>query len=184
MNTTIRIALASMVVFVAVAAAPAPGRCEEPAAEPAAAEPAKAAPAEEPREKHPVLMYIPNRLFDILDLVRLRVRVGPGFTVQARVTEAVDVVLGAHATVFAGVPGPRGRPRVNLPLGIETFAGAELSAAGEKSEEGWSKPYYGPLEVGAGFQAAIIGIDVGIDPLEVLDLVAGIVFLDLTDDDY
>lgn len=129
-------------------------------------------------------MYIPNRLFDVLDLVRLRVRVGPGFTVQARATEAVDVVLGAHATVFAGVPGPRGRPRVNLPIGIETFAGAELSVVGDKSEEGWSKPYYGPLEVGAGFQAAIIGLDLGIDPLEILDFAAGIVFLDLKGDDY
>lgn len=174
MITTVRTALASMVFFVALAAAPAPGRCEEPAA----------APAEEPREKHPVLMYIPNRLFDVLDLVRVRVRVGPGFTVQARVTEAVDMVLGAHATVFAGIPGPRGRPRVNLPVGVETFAGAELSVAGDKSEEGWSKPYYGPLEVGAGFQAAIIGLDVGIDPLEILDFAGGILFLDLKDDDY
>ena len=103
---------------------------------------------------------------------------------QARATEVIDVALGAHATVFVGIPGSRGRPRVNLPVGVETFAGAELSVAGDKSEEGWSKPYYGPLEVGAGFQAAIIGVDLGIDPLEILDLAGGILFLDLKGDDY
>jgi hypothetical protein len=129
-------------------------------------------------------MYIPNRIFDILDLARLRVRVGPGFTIQARVTEVADVALGAHAAVFAGVPGPRGRPRINLPVGLETFAGAEVSVAGDTTEAGWSKPYYGPLEVGAGFQAAIIGLDVGIDPLEILDFVGGIVFIDFKGDDY
>jgi hypothetical protein len=164
---------------------PGAGVCEEPSAT-TQAEPTQTPPAPEEAERtrHPVLMYIPNRIFDLLDLVRFRVRVGPGLTVQARATDAVDVVLGAHATIFAGVPGPRGRPRINLPVGVEAFAGAEVSVVGDKTETGWSKPYYGPLEVGAGFQAAILGLDVGVDPLEFLDLAAGILFLDLLDDDY
>ena len=178
MKTTVRTTLAALGMFAALTVMPAHGRCEEPAATPAPA-PAKVEP-----EKHPVLMYIPNRIFDVLDLARLRVRVGPGLTVQARVTEALDVALGAHAAVFAGVPGPRGRPRVNLPVGFETFAGAEVTAVGDTTEEGWSKPYYGPLECGAGFQAGIIGLDVGIDPLEIFDFAAGLIFLDPLGDDY
>jgi hypothetical protein len=190
MTTEVRRALAILGVLVAVAVLPAFALAEEPKTEAAPAEtgtaPAtpEATPVKPEREKHPVLMYIPNRLFDILDMARLRVRVGPGFTVQARATEFVDVALGAHATVFAGIPGPRGRPRVNLPVGLETFAGAEVSVVGETTEEGWSKPYYGTLEVGAGFQAAIIGLDVGIDPLEILDFAGGIFFIDLKGDDY
>ncbi len=183
-----RTALVAMAAVAVLAGVPAPGRCEDPATAPASAkgeEPGTTpAPAKVEPEKHPVLMYLPNRIFDILDLARARVRVGPGFTVQARATQVLDVVLGAHATVFAGLPGPRGRPRVNLPIGLETFAGAELSVVGDTTDDGWSKPYYGPLEVGAGFQAAIIGVDVGIDPLEIFDFVAGILFFDPKGDDY
>jgi hypothetical protein len=181
-----RIPFAALGLAVALLAVPRSGACDAPTETPQT-EPAPApvpAPQEVERTRHPVLMYIPNRIFDALDLVRLRVRVGPGLTVQARATDALDVVLGAHATVFAGVPGPRGRPRINLPVGVETFAGAEVSVVGSKTEQGWSKPYYGHLEVGAGFQAAILGLDLGIDPLEILDFAAGILFLDLLDDDY
>jgi hypothetical protein len=141
-------------------------------------------PAPEPkRERHPVLMYIPNRIFDILDIVRLRVRVGPGLAVGARATEAVDLNLGAYTSIFAGLPGPRGRPRLNLPIGIENYAGAEVSVVGTK-DGGDSGPHYGALEVGAGFQAGIIGLDIGIDPGEILDLASGLVFVDLVGDDY
>jgi hypothetical protein len=130
-------------------------------------------PADEPeREKHPVLMYIPNRIFDILDIVRLRVRVGPGLAVGARATEAVDVNLGAYTSIFVGVPGPRGRPRINLPIGVET------------SDEKATMPHYGGLEVGAGFQAVILGLDLGIDPGEILDLATGLLFIDIMGDDF
>jgi hypothetical protein len=38
--------------------------------------------------------------------------------------------------------------------------------------------------VGAGFQAAIVGIDVRVDAVEILDLVLGLFFIDLTGDDF
>jgi hypothetical protein len=135
------------------------------------------------REKHPVLMYIPNRIFDILDILRLRVRVGPGLAIGARATEAVDANLGAYTSIFAGIPGPRGRPKINLPVGVENYAGVELSVVGTNDNKG-TAPHYGALEVGAGFQAALLGLDLGIDPLEILDLATGLVFLDLIGDDF
>src|SRR5262245_39031928 len=50
-------------------------------------------PAEEPEPEysfgHKLLWYIPNRISDVLDIVRARVRVGPGLEVGARVTELV-----------------------------------------------------------------------------------------------
>jgi hypothetical protein len=38
--------------------------------------------------------------------------------------------------------------------------------------------------VGTGFQAAIVGVDVGVDAVEILDLVLGFFFIDLTGDDF
>ncbi len=43
---------------------------------------------------------------------------------------------------------------------------------------------YGATEFGVSVQALIVGFDVGVDPLEILDLVTGFVFIDLTGDDF
>ena len=44
-------------------------------------------------------------------------------------------------------------------------------------------PGFGPTEVGAGVQAGLVGIDIGLEPRELLDFVAGLLFIDLRDDD-
>lgn len=151
-----------------------------PAADTKAAEPAK-----EPKGiGHRLLLWIPNRVFDVLDLVRFRVRVGPGVSVDARVTELVDVSLGAHATVFVGLHGPRNEPQVPWPVGFETLATAEVSVAQKGTDEGRFGPQYGPLETGAGFQAGIIGLDIGVEPYDALDLLAGIFLFDPKGDDF
>jgi hypothetical protein len=133
---------------------------------------------------HRVLFWIPNRAFDVLDLVRLRVRVGPGFTLGVRATELVDVNLGAHATLFAGVHGPRNTPQIPWPVGPETYAGIELSVADAGSDEDRFGPQYGPMEVGFGTHLALIGFDVGVEPYDALDLVLGILTFDPKGDDF
>ena len=138
---------------------------------------------ETPR-KHPILMYIPNRIFDVLDIVRARVRIGPGLSVGARVASIVTVFVGGHSTAYVGLPGPRGKPEVPLPFGLEDSSGPSLEPAKENNEETDRHPYYGPMEIGAEAQAAIVGINVGVEPLEALDLLAGILFIDLKGDDY
>ena len=150
--------------------------------------PTDAAPeASEPASSHGfghrLLLWIPNRVFDVLDVVRLRVRVGPGFSLSVRATEVADVVLGGHATVFVGLPGPRNSPRIALPFGLETYAGIEVSVVDAGSEEDRHGPQYGPLEIGAGAQLLLVGLDVGVEPFDALDLLAGIVFLDPKGDD-
>jgi hypothetical protein len=151
---------------------------EEPAAQPA--------PAEEKAPKsfgHRLLFWIPNRVFDVLDLVRLRVRVGPGVSVGVRATELVDVNVGAHATLFVGLHGPRSEPQIPWPVGLETFAAIEMSAADVATDESKHGPQYGPLETGLGFQAGIIGLDLGVEPYDALDLLAGIFLFDPKGDD-
>lgn len=151
----------------------------------AAPEAQQTAPAAEPKSVgHRLLLWLPNRVFDVLDLVRLRVRAGPGFTVGVRATELADINLGSHATIYAGLHGPRSRPQIPWPVGFETYAGVEVSVADLGSDEGRLAPQYGPLEVGLGFQLVILGIDLGIEPYDALDFVAGIFTLDPKGDDF
>jgi hypothetical protein len=130
-----------------------------------------------------VLFYIPNRVLDIVDIARARVRVGPGITLGVRATEAVDAYIGSYTSVYAGLPGPRMRKIPKLPAGLETSSGIELSAA-DATLDGGLGPDYSPTEFGVSVHAAIVGADVGLDPVEILDAVLGFLFIDIRDDDF
>ena len=129
-----------------------------------------------------VLLYIPNRVFDLFDVFRLRARVGPGVALGVRATSALDVYLGSYISIFAGLPGPRNSPTIPLPLGFESHNGAELSFIDATANVGMS-PDYSPTEFGLGLQVAIVGVDVGVDPLEILDFILGFFTLDIQGDD-
>ena len=131
---------------------------------------------------HKLLWYLPNRVFDILDIVRLRVRVGPGVAVGIRATKLAQVYVGSYASIYAGLPGPRLRPFPKLPAGIETNSGATVSVVDATVGAGLG-PDYSPTEFGFGGQVALIGLDFGIDPYEIVDFAAGLLALDLRDDD-
>ena len=152
---------------------------DEGEAEPAAETMEKAKPEKKRRGLvGTILLYIPNRIFDLTDIVRARVRVAPGLQVNARATQVAAVGLGSYAGVFGGIPGPRGERKIALPVGFESAAGAQVSVA-----KAGSGPYYGLLEVGAGFQAVILGLDIGVDPGEALDFVTSIFLWDFREDD-
>ena len=127
-----------------------------------------------------ILFYLPNRVFDLLDVARVRVRVGPGIAAGARATKPVSVFAGAYTSLFVGLRGPRGEPGLPLPIGMDSRVGAQISVADLSA----GAPYYGLLEVGAGFQAIIIGLDVGVCAWEVVDFAAGIIGLDPQGDDF
>jgi hypothetical protein len=132
---------------------------------------------------HRLVFYIPNRVFDVFDIVRARLRFGPGFAVGARATDIADVNVGFYTSFWIGLHGPRLKPSIPWPVGIESFAGAEVSVIEADVEPGGG-PGYGPFEFGAGVQVALLGIDIGVEPLEVLDLIVGLVTIDLVGDDY
>lgn len=131
---------------------------------------------------HKIVFYIPNRVFDLVDIVRVRARVGPGVAVGARATEAADVYLGSYTSVYAGLPGPRNGREIPLPAWVETKSGIEASVA-DPSLEGTFGPDYGPTEFGVSLHAILLGADVGIDPVEIADFIVGLVNLDLRKDD-
>ncbi len=127
-----------------------------------------------------ILFYIPDRVFDILDIVRLRIRVGPGISLGVRATKPLTAFIGPHMTVWAGLHGPRGRRWLPLPFGFEARSGAQLSVI-DLAKSGC---YYGPLEVGFEFQLFLLGPNVGVAPYEVIDFIAGIFMIDLQNDDF
>ena len=55
-----------------------------------------------------VLAYLPNRVFDLCDVVRLHVRIGTGWAAGARVTRYLPVFVGDYGALWLGLAGPRG----------------------------------------------------------------------------
>ena len=131
------------------------------------------------------VMYIPNRIFDALDIVRARVRVGPGISLSARLTKLLNATIGTHMTLYAGSPGPRNKPAINLPVGLDNYTGVEASVVNLSNDNNSPfSPSYGTGECGAGFQFLLFGVDIGVDPLEAGDFVLGFFTIDLKDDDF
>jgi len=129
-----------------------------------------------------VLLYLPNRIFDLLDIVRARVRVGPGLGVGIRMTEPLSIYAGAHATIYAGLPGPRQERTIPLPLGAEAVAGGRLSVLnGIYCSDTSSR--HSQTEVGLELQVLLVGVDISIDPVEFADFLTGFFLFELRDDD-
>jgi hypothetical protein len=132
-----------------------------------------------------VVKYLPNRALDVLDLVRLRVRMGPGNALELRAGDRLEYFRGSYRCGFIGLPGARRGPWPRLPLGLE---GRVTPPAIDESEEPprfWGDdPGYGRSETVLGFQAGLLGLELGVNPLQFLDLAFGIIFLDPADDDW
>ena len=150
------------------------------------AQEAEPAPQETPELKgvgQRLLFYLPNRVLDLLDVVRARVRIGPGLAVGVRATEWARVFIGGYTTVYVGLPGPRGRPELPRLLGREVETGARLLITGDTTQ-GENSPGYAPDEFGAGAQLGIVGADAGVSPVELLDLLGGFFLIDIRGDDF
>jgi hypothetical protein len=128
------------------------------------------------------LAYLPNRVFDLCDVVRLRARFGEGFAAGARVTRYVPVFAGSYEAVWVGLPGPRGRSALPLPMGWEGKTGVDAGPLAISSSS--QAPSYGIGEIGAGVQVYMIGAEAGIDVYEIADFFAGFALVDFADDDF
>jgi len=120
-----------------------------------------------------VLLYLPNRLFDLTDVVRARLELGPGWAIGARATSFVPLFVGGYDATWFGMHGPRGYPSVPLPFGLDSGGGFGVGGGD-----------YGAAEFGATVHLWMIGIDVGFDPRELVDFAAGFANVDLVGDDY
>lgn len=132
---------------------------------------------------HRIVFYLPNRVFDVMDIVRARARLGSGFGLSARATSPASVFVGSYQSLYVGLPGPRGRSEIPWPFGVDNYEGIKLSVA-DRSTSDDSSPRYSRTEIGAGAHVLLPGVDIGIDPIEVLDFATGFLLIDLRKDDY
>lgn len=129
-----------------------------------------------------IVLYVPDRVLDLLDIFRLRLRIGPGLAAGIRATEAAQLYAGSYFSLYAGLPGPRLRPLPKLPLGLESHSGVDISVL-EASVGGGIGPDYSSTECGASLHALLLGADAGFDPIEAIDFAAGLIFIDIREDD-
>ena len=81
-------------LVLALSAWPFRAAAEEPAAELALNQ----------RAGHAIAAWIPNRILDVFDIVRLRVRLGPGGALGMRFTRPLSGSVGAWNITSARVP--------------------------------------------------------------------------------
>ena len=131
---------------------------------------------------HKILLYFPNRVFDLLDIFRLKARIGPGFDVGIQITEPIRLYAGGHAAIYAGLPGPRQKRILPIPIGAESKSGGALSVLDGivKNNTGSDRSY---SEIAAELQLILVGLEIGIDPLEIADFFAGLITFEVVEDD-
>ena len=129
------------------------------------------------------IVYLPNRILDLFDIVRFRLRVGPGIGLGLRATEWADAYVGMYMAGYVGLPGPRNRKLLKMPFGIESKTGVEVSKADLSTGLFFFDPDYGEYEFGFDAQVLLVGGAVGVDPSEFFDFVGGIVLVDPKGDD-
>lgn len=123
-----------------------------------------------------ILLYIPNRLIDIWDIFKIDVGVGPSLGANIRVTKYAQAGLRimAPASIRAGNLGRRS------PILLETSNEFGVSPLYVNSRD---RIICGS-EIGVGVDPLIAGIYVGVCPTEIVDFLGGLIFLDLSNDDF
>ena len=131
---------------------------------------------------HKVLFYVPNRFLDVVDLLRARLRGGPGLAFGLRATDYASIFAGSYNTYYLGLPGPRYPHRWRSPIGKEKYRGISVGKVDATDENPW-EPDYTPTEFDLSLQLLILGVDLGTDPVEWWDLLAGVLTFDPRGDD-
>ena len=156
------------------------------ASAPASAATTNSAAAVAPRPAHglghKLLFYLPNRCLDLVDMFRCRVRVGPGLAADARMTIYAANFIGNYNTIYVGLPGPRRAPVLPRLAGREAWKGLMVMGVNATDDEPHA-PHYSDSEMTLGAQALVVGLDMGLDPIELGDFLAGLLMFDIMGDD-
>ncbi len=153
----------------------------EPPVEPPPSEPCAVAPARA-GAGHVLLWYLPNRVLDLLDCVRLRLRAGPGLALEARATCYAANFAGTYDAWYAGLPGPRGAPGWPRLAGRESLRGLIVMGV-DATDDSPHPPRVSDTELTVSAQCLAAGAAVGFDPRELGDFLAGWLTLDFRGDD-
>jgi len=131
---------------------------------------------------HKLLFYLPNRCLDLVDILRFRMRVGPGLAADARMTIYAANFIGHYDSFYVGLPGPRRAPVLPRLAGRESLKGLMVMGV-DATDDTLYSPRYTDSEITLGAQAIMVGINFGFDPIELGDFLTGWVMIDIMDDD-
>jgi hypothetical protein len=175
-----RIAALAALVLLPACGSLRPAQSAPPADEKSAAAPADAPPKKEKESRGflmGVVMYLPDRVFDLFDVARAGVNVGPGVGIQLKATDAVQLTAMARTSLGLGLETLRHSP---VAAGAETSA--EMSIVGAGADAGLTWPQ-SPTDIRVELHPLIVGAHAAVDPVEILDFVLGFVLIDIRDDD-
>jgi len=183
--------LRSVMTLILLALLAGPAAAQDDPVEAVAQEPERSALSAGSRERDEekvgfllgVAVYLPNRVLDLFDIFRARIRIGPGIALGVRATEWADAYAGVYMSGYVGLPGPRNRKMLKMPFGIESKTGVEVSKADLSTSLFLFDPDYGETEFGLDVQLLLVGGAVGFDPGELVDFLAGFVVVDPKRDD-
>jgi hypothetical protein len=137
-------------------------------------------------------LYIPNRVLDVFDVAAAGVQVGPGLNVRAQATRLVDVCFPTNSC------GPEVGLNTNWIVAddkkgsISLWDRYRLLTSGCHGGDAIPFPIINfnvgriktaPDQIDLGAHLLLVGAHVGIRPVEIADLVTGLVFFDLNRDD-
>lgn len=136
---------------------------------------------EEEEEQSPlatVLLYLPNRIFDLFDMVRAGVNVGPGLGLDVRATKWAKVQLISDTSVGVGFQSLRHMPvcaRSQMKLGLAFISTPSMDLLN------W---YYGDYDLRVELYLLLVGAHVAVDLGEIVDFVGGLFLWDPMEDDF
>lgn len=125
-----------------------------------------------------LLLYVPNRVLDLTDIVRVGVDVGPGFGGSAQVTTAARAAYLNRLSVGVGLQTLRHLPvkaAADVELGVGPLGGDVSPGLG------W---YRSPADIRVEVHPLLVGAHVAVEPLEITDLVLGLFGFDISEDDF
>lgn len=150
-----------------------------------------------------ILLFLPDRIFDILDIVSFDLNFGGGVFVDTHLTRAVQFNAGVrsvggigwHDNRSLGVEAQKEAGLNILTFGATAYSAARAGTAGIQSVSDSIAGFHGPSDVlyqeyrdywGVGMSASalFIGVDVEFHPIHVADLFAGFIGCDFCNDDY
>ena len=125
-----------------------------------------------------LLLYVPNRVVDVLDLVRAGVSVGPGIGLDARATELAQAVMMSRLAAGLGYETLRHLP---IMAGKQTEFIIGPSITDPSASLNWFKS---ATDLRVEVHALLVGAHAAIDPGEIFDLVVGFIGIDPKGDDF
>jgi hypothetical protein len=149
-----------------------------------------------------LIFYIPDRLFDALDVLSFDVHFGLGAFANVHATRAVQagagvrskVGMGPHFQRSLGLAAESEMGVAALGLGVQTFAGSMFGTSGTitggDSLAGLHLPksnlyqeYRDYWAVGADVTAGFVGVAADIHLMQIFDFIGGLLFIDFARDD-